>query len=123
MPIAALGLLDRLRQARVRHPVEDVADRLRMIGAQHIEDLAVQLLEAFVRAPFALYRACTVALAAGAAHTVLREVDPSGERKSRQGSEPGLCGAVGVDSGLSNSPLWVLNLPWSSSSSSSTCVL
>ena len=42
MAVAAVGLLDRLTQARVGHAVENVTDALRMVFAQDGEDLLVE---------------------------------------------------------------------------------
>src|SRR5215207_7049650 len=55
--VSLVSLLDRLREARVRHPVEDVPDRLRVILLQHFQDLALKLLDLISGASAALDRA------------------------------------------------------------------
>src|SRR5690606_6335885 len=67
VPIAAVRFLDRLRQARVGHPVEDVPDALRVILVENSEDLLVELLDLGSSPPGALYRAGTIK-----AHAALR---------------------------------------------------
>src|SRR5262245_55677455 len=60
MAIATLCLLDRLRQARIGHSIEDVADALRMILLKDRQNLVVELLDTGARATFPFYRACTI---------------------------------------------------------------
>jgi glycine/D-amino acid oxidase-like deaminating enzyme len=54
-------LIDRLRQAGVSHPVEDVANGLGMVFLEYGQDLGVELIDTGVGPPVApLYRACTI---------------------------------------------------------------
>ena len=50
-PIAQLGLVDRLGQARVGQPIEDVSHALRVVLLEHVEDLALELLDLALGAP------------------------------------------------------------------------
>src|SRR5688572_18971571 len=58
--VAALSLLDGLLQPWVRHAVEDVPHRLRMILREYADDLQVEHLDLRPRTPGALYRTCTI---------------------------------------------------------------
>ena len=58
--ITAVTFLDRLGQTRVGAAVKDVTDALRMILAQDIHDLLIELIDAGSGAALALYRARTI---------------------------------------------------------------
>src|SRR5262245_15412679 len=60
MPVAAIGLLDRLWKAGVCHPVKDMADRLWMVLPQHVLDLPIELINSCLGAAIALYGAGTI---------------------------------------------------------------
>jgi len=53
--VTVLALLDRLGQAGIRHAIEDMADALRVISAQDVDNLVVELVDLISRPAGPLY--------------------------------------------------------------------